>query len=126
MRIIHTLPYMESLCSGTFVLREQLLYSTAHVTSLLQDYASTHGPPQCVTHTCVRVRMCRGSTFASVHLCGFVLQRGFRFRYDCEGQSHGGLPGENSERNRKAKSYPTVQVNWCVCVRACVRVDSVL
>ena len=33
--------------------------------------------------------------------------RGFRFRYDCEGQSHGGLPGENSERNSKAKSYPT-------------------
>ena len=57
-----------------------------------------------------------------MHLCGFVLQRGFRFRYDCEGQSHGGLPGENSERNRKAKSYPTVQVN-CVCVRACVRVQ---
>ena len=53
-----------------------------------------------------------------MHLSGFVLQRGFRFRYDCEGQSHGGLPGENSERNRKAKSYPTVQV--CVCVCLCV------
>ena len=32
--------------------------------------------------------------------------RGFRFRYDCEGQSHGGLPGETSERNRKSKTYP--------------------
>jgi hypothetical protein len=39
------------------------------------------------------------------------MQRGFRFRYDCEGQSHGGLPGENSERNRKQKTYPTVRVS---------------
>eukprot|EP00066_Takifugu_rubripes_P010443 XP_003978281.2 PREDICTED: nuclear factor NF-kappa-B p100 subunit-like [Takifugu rubripes] len=36
-------------------------------------------------------------------------QRGFRFRYGCEGPSHGGLPGASSEKNRK--SYPTVQVN---------------
>jgi hypothetical protein len=36
--------------------------------------------------------------------------RGFRFRYDCEGQSHGGLPGENSERNKKQKTYPTVRL----------------
>lgn len=36
--------------------------------------------------------------------------RGFRFRYDCEGQSHGGLPGENSERNRRQKTYPTVRL----------------
>eukprot|EP00117_Sycon_ciliatum_P008440 scpid74006/ scgid11139/ Nuclear factor NF-kappa-B p105 subunit; Nuclear factor of kappa light polypeptide gene enhancer in B-cells 1; Nuclear factor NF-kappa-B p50 subunit len=35
-------------------------------------------------------------------------QRGFRFRYSCEGPSHGGLPGETSEKNRK--SYPTVQL----------------
>lgn len=41
----------------------------------------------------------------------FNWQRGFRFRYDCEGQSHGGLPGENSERNRKQKTYPTVRVS---------------
>lgn len=33
-------------------------------------------------------------------------QRGFRFRYSCEGPSHGGLPGERSEKHRK--SYPTV------------------
>ena len=33
-------------------------------------------------------------------------QRGFRFRYPCEGASHGGLPGENSVRN--SKSFPTV------------------
>uniref|UniRef100_A0A3B5M7P2 RHD domain-containing protein n=1 Tax=Xiphophorus couchianus TaxID=32473 RepID=A0A3B5M7P2_9TELE len=35
------------------------------------------------------------------------LQRGFRFRYGCEGPSHGGLPGASSEKNRK--TYPTVK-----------------
>uniref|UniRef100_A0A8C1AZ96 Nuclear factor of kappa light polypeptide gene enhancer in B-cells 1 n=1 Tax=Cyprinus carpio carpio TaxID=630221 RepID=A0A8C1AZ96_CYPCA len=34
-------------------------------------------------------------------------QRGFRFRYGCEGPSHGGLPGATSEKNRK--SYPQVK-----------------
>uniref|UniRef100_A0A8C1TE18 Nuclear factor of kappa light polypeptide gene enhancer in B-cells 1 n=1 Tax=Cyprinus carpio TaxID=7962 RepID=A0A8C1TE18_CYPCA len=37
-------------------------------------------------------------------------QRGFRFRYGCEGPSHGGLPGASSEKNRK--SYPQVKVDW--------------
>uniref|UniRef100_A0A3P9L527 Nuclear factor of kappa light polypeptide gene enhancer in B-cells 2 (p49/p100) n=1 Tax=Oryzias latipes TaxID=8090 RepID=A0A3P9L527_ORYLA len=32
-------------------------------------------------------------------------QRGFRFRYECEGPSHGGLPGASSEKNRR--TYPT-------------------
>uniref|UniRef100_A0A672N4N9 Nuclear factor NF-kappa-B p100 subunit-like n=1 Tax=Sinocyclocheilus grahami TaxID=75366 RepID=A0A672N4N9_SINGR len=32
-------------------------------------------------------------------------QRGFRFRYECEGPSHGGLPGASSERNKR--TYPT-------------------
>uniref|UniRef100_A0A8C2KTL6 Nuclear factor of kappa light polypeptide gene enhancer in B-cells 2 (p49/p100) n=1 Tax=Cyprinus carpio TaxID=7962 RepID=A0A8C2KTL6_CYPCA len=36
-------------------------------------------------------------------------QRGFRFRYECEGPSHGGLPGASSERNRR--TYPTVKVS---------------
>ncbi|XP_035387464.1 nuclear factor NF-kappa-B p100 subunit [Electrophorus electricus] len=35
-------------------------------------------------------------------------QRGFRFRYECEGPSHGGLPGASSERNRR--TYPTIKV----------------
>ncbi|NXC19638.1 NFKB1 factor, partial [Corythaeola cristata] len=35
-------------------------------------------------------------------------QRGFRFRYVCEGPSHGGLPGASSEKNKK--SYPQVKV----------------
>ncbi|KAM6979711.1 LOW QUALITY PROTEIN: nuclear factor NF-kappa-B p105 subunit [Aplochiton taeniatus] len=35
-------------------------------------------------------------------------QRGFRFRYGCEGPSHGGLPGAYSEKNRK--SFPTVKI----------------
>uniref|UniRef100_M3ZDB6 Nuclear factor of kappa light polypeptide gene enhancer in B-cells 2 (p49/p100) n=1 Tax=Xiphophorus maculatus TaxID=8083 RepID=M3ZDB6_XIPMA len=33
-------------------------------------------------------------------------QRGFRFRYECEGPSHGGLPGASSEKNRR--TYPTI------------------
>ncbi|XP_073343005.1 nuclear factor NF-kappa-B p105 subunit [Pagrus major] len=36
-------------------------------------------------------------------------QRGFRFRYGCEGPSHGGLPGASSEKNRK--TYPTVKIS---------------
>lgn len=43
----------------------------------------------------------------------FCLQRGFRFRYGCEGPSHGGLPGASSEKNRK--TYPTVKVTLPVC-----------
>uniref|UniRef100_A0A668V985 RHD domain-containing protein n=1 Tax=Oreochromis aureus TaxID=47969 RepID=A0A668V985_OREAU len=35
-------------------------------------------------------------------------ERGFRFRYGCEGPSHGGLPGATSEKNRK--TYPTVKI----------------
>ncbi|KAM7389298.1 hypothetical protein PAMP_023283 [Pampus punctatissimus] len=35
-------------------------------------------------------------------------QRGFRFRYGCEGPSHGGLPGASSEKNRK--TYPAVKL----------------
>uniref|UniRef100_UPI00358F603F nuclear factor NF-kappa-B p105 subunit-like isoform X2 n=1 Tax=Myxine glutinosa TaxID=7769 RepID=UPI00358F603F len=36
-------------------------------------------------------------------------QHGFRFRYSCEGQSHGGLPGITSRQTRK--TYPTVKIN---------------
>ncbi|KAM7449939.1 Nuclear factorNF-kappa-B p105 subunit [Porites harrisoni] len=36
-------------------------------------------------------------------------QRGFRFRYPCEGPSHGGLPGQYSEKGKK--SYPSVQLS---------------
>ncbi|XP_073457744.1 nuclear factor NF-kappa-B p105 subunit isoform X3 [Aquarana catesbeiana] len=35
-------------------------------------------------------------------------QRGFRFRYVCEGPSHGGLPGASSEKNKK--SYPQIRI----------------
>ncbi|XP_010013870.1 PREDICTED: nuclear factor NF-kappa-B p105 subunit-like isoform X2 [Nestor notabilis] len=37
-------------------------------------------------------------------------QRGFRFRYVCEGPSHGGLPGASSEKNKK--SYPQVKRDY--------------
>uniref|UniRef100_A0A4W4GV75 Nuclear factor NF-kappa-B p105 subunit n=1 Tax=Electrophorus electricus TaxID=8005 RepID=A0A4W4GV75_ELEEL len=35
-------------------------------------------------------------------------EKGFRFRYGCEGPSHGGLPGASSEKNRK--TYPQVKI----------------
>uniref|UniRef100_A0A670HPE2 Nuclear factor kappa B subunit 2 n=1 Tax=Podarcis muralis TaxID=64176 RepID=A0A670HPE2_PODMU len=35
--------------------------------------------------------------------------RGFRFRYGCEGPSHGGLPGASSEKGHK--TYPTVKIS---------------
>lgn len=35
--------------------------------------------------------------------------RGFRFRYGCEGPSHGGITGENSERGRR--TFPTVKLH---------------
>uniref|UniRef100_A0A670HQI8 Nuclear factor kappa B subunit 2 n=1 Tax=Podarcis muralis TaxID=64176 RepID=A0A670HQI8_PODMU len=37
------------------------------------------------------------------------LPRGFRFRYGCEGPSHGGLPGASSEKGHK--TYPTVKIS---------------
>ena len=50
------------------------------------------------------------------------LQRGFRFRYGCEGPSHGGLPGASSEKNRK--TYPTVKVTLPVCDHSFCRLNS--
>ncbi|XP_013405334.1 nuclear factor NF-kappa-B p105 subunit isoform X1 [Lingula anatina] len=45
--------------------------------------------------------------------------RGFRFRYKCEGGSHGGLQGENSEKGKK--TYPTVRINnWTGAARIVV------
>ncbi|XP_039631961.1 nuclear factor NF-kappa-B p105 subunit-like isoform X2 [Polypterus senegalus] len=35
-------------------------------------------------------------------------QRGFRFRYGCEGPTHGVLQGVSSEKNRK--TYPTIKI----------------
>eukprot|EP00117_Sycon_ciliatum_P038129 scpid23899/ scgid28392/ Nuclear factor NF-kappa-B p100 subunit; DNA-binding factor KBF2; H2TF1; Lymphocyte translocation chromosome 10 protein; Nuclear factor of kappa light polypeptide gene enhancer in B-cells 2; Oncogene Lyt-10; Nuclear factor NF-kappa-B p52 subunit len=35
--------------------------------------------------------------------------RGFRFRYSCEGPSHGGIPGESSEKTKR--TYPTVTLH---------------
>ncbi|XP_078055894.1 nuclear factor NF-kappa-B p100 subunit-like [Mustelus asterias] len=43
-----------------------------------------------------------------LHITEQPKQRGFRFRYGCEGPSHGGLPGASSEKNRK--TYPTVKI----------------
>uniref|UniRef100_A0A8C0JMX0 Nuclear factor NF-kappa-B p105 subunit n=1 Tax=Canis lupus dingo TaxID=286419 RepID=A0A8C0JMX0_CANLU len=42
---------------------------------------------------------------STLHAC---CSRGFRFRYVCEGPSHGGLPGASSEKNKK--SYPQVKI----------------
>uniref|UniRef100_A0A8C0JR31 Nuclear factor NF-kappa-B p105 subunit n=1 Tax=Canis lupus dingo TaxID=286419 RepID=A0A8C0JR31_CANLU len=46
--------------------------------------------------------------FSSLLALYSPLQRGFRFRYVCEGPSHGGLPGASSEKNKK--SYPQVKI----------------
>ncbi|XP_071954464.1 nuclear factor NF-kappa-B p105 subunit-like [Antedon mediterranea] len=35
-------------------------------------------------------------------------QYGFRFRYECEGKSHGGIPGISSERGKK--TYPSTEI----------------
>ncbi|XP_041032206.1 nuclear factor NF-kappa-B p100 subunit-like [Carcharodon carcharias] len=43
-----------------------------------------------------------------LHISEQPKQRGFRFRYGCEGPSHGGLPGASSEKNRK--TYPTIKI----------------
>uniref|UniRef100_A0A672U5X5 Nuclear factor NF-kappa-B p105 subunit n=1 Tax=Strigops habroptila TaxID=2489341 RepID=A0A672U5X5_STRHB len=50
------------------------------------------------------------SLFSEGRNISFLLfpQRGFRFRYVCEGPSHGGLPGASSEKNKK--SYPQVKI----------------
>uniref|UniRef100_UPI00398E344A nuclear factor NF-kappa-B p100 subunit-like n=1 Tax=Pristiophorus japonicus TaxID=55135 RepID=UPI00398E344A len=50
-----------------------------------------------------------GSTVGPfLHITEQPKQRGFRFRYGCEGPSHGGLPGASSEKNRK--TYPSVKI----------------
>ncbi|XP_077429538.1 nuclear factor NF-kappa-B p105 subunit [Vanacampus margaritifer] len=43
-----------------------------------------------------------------LHILEQPKQRGFRFRYGCEGPSHGGLPGASSEKNKK--TYPAVKI----------------
>ncbi|XP_051921870.1 nuclear factor NF-kappa-B p105 subunit isoform X2 [Hippocampus zosterae] len=43
-----------------------------------------------------------------LHILEQPKQRGFRFRYGCEGPSHGGLPGATSEKNKK--TYPAVKI----------------
>uniref|UniRef100_A0AAQ4QNQ7 RHD domain-containing protein n=1 Tax=Gasterosteus aculeatus aculeatus TaxID=481459 RepID=A0AAQ4QNQ7_GASAC len=65
---------------------------------------------------------CRGSSVCALacqsclstrangrYLSPFVSQRGFRFRYGCEGPSHGGLPGASSEKT--SKTYPAVKIS---------------
>uniref|UniRef100_A0A8B9KM39 Nuclear factor of kappa light polypeptide gene enhancer in B-cells 2 (p49/p100) n=1 Tax=Astyanax mexicanus TaxID=7994 RepID=A0A8B9KM39_ASTMX len=54
------------------------------------------------------VMLCCNCNVKYMYLCFMCWQRGFRFRYECEGPSHGGLPGASSERNRR--TYPTVKV----------------
>lgn len=37
-------------------------------------------------------------------------QRGYRFRYKSEGETHGGIPGEPDAYSGNKKFYPTIQV----------------
>lgn len=48
-------------------------------------------------------------------------QRGYRFRYECEGPSHGGLQGVDSEKN--SKTYPTIMITGLDSPRAQVTVS---
>uniref|UniRef100_A0A8B9QP78 Nuclear factor NF-kappa-B p105 subunit n=1 Tax=Anas platyrhynchos TaxID=8839 RepID=A0A8B9QP78_ANAPL len=60
------------------------------------------------------MHMCMCCLFSVLFLKSFQVsfplfpQRGFRFRYVCEGPSHGGLPGASSEKNKK--SFPQVKI----------------
>ena len=38
-------------------------------------------------------------------------ERGFRFRYQCEGPSHGGLPGASSDTATRKRTHPTVRLH---------------
>ncbi|KAK7498584.1 hypothetical protein BaRGS_00010244 [Batillaria attramentaria] len=53
--------------------------------------------------------MCAAGHFPFVEITEQPQQRGFRFRYECEGPSHGGLQGEKTERTRK--THPSIRVN---------------
>ena len=46
------------------------------------------------------------SSFAKVYISEQPKSQGYRFRYECEGYTHGGVPGEYSERGRK--THPTL------------------
>ena len=43
----------------------------------------------------------------TVSLAEHPKSQGYRFRYECEGYTHGGIPGESSERGRK--THPSLQ-----------------
>ena len=49
------------------------------------------------------------SSFAKVRISEQPKSQGYRFRYECEGYTHGGVPGEFSERGRK--THPTLMFN---------------
>uniref|UniRef100_A0A672GL48 Nuclear factor of kappa light polypeptide gene enhancer in B-cells 1 n=1 Tax=Salarias fasciatus TaxID=181472 RepID=A0A672GL48_SALFA len=72
----------------------------------LEDISNLPTFYQCFFHVSVTTATPVGRPHPDCSLS--ALQRGFRFRYGCEGPSHGGLPGASSEKNRK--TYPTVKV----------------
>ena len=49
------------------------------------------------------------SCLAKVYISEQPKSQGYRFRYECEGYTHGGIPGEYSERGRK--THPTLMFN---------------
>ena len=50
-----------------------------------------------------------GAKYPTVRLSEQPKSQGYRFRYECEGYTHGGIPGESSERGRK--THPTLFFN---------------
>ncbi|CAL1527447.1 unnamed protein product [Lymnaea stagnalis] len=74
-------------------------------------YVSTIPPSNGPIKNVVGSSYTNGSVQAAEPYVGIVeqpQQRGFRFRYECEGPSHGGLQGTKSERSRK--SYPSIKI----------------
>ena len=50
-----------------------------------------------------------GTNHPTVRISEQPKSQGYRFRYECEGYTHGGIPGESSERGRK--THPTLLFN---------------
>ena len=50
-----------------------------------------------------------GANHPTVRISEQPKSQGYRFRYECEGYTHGGIPGESSERGRK--THPTLLFN---------------
>ncbi|MEQ2181550.1 hypothetical protein GOODEAATRI_012751, partial [Goodea atripinnis] len=92
-------------------LHDVLKTRTSYISLMVRIFRSSRSPNRSHDSACT-VRAGMAAARAQWGLVGrerLILHRGFRFRYECEGPSHGGLPGASSEKNRR--TYPTVKIN---------------